>query len=104
MRQKCFCPVDDCLFSWFCFLQETSREIQDCNAEIANLASSVIGSMRTVRSCKAEAQEQRRYEQALNNKLQLLKRKGIYSAVHLLIRRVKHPIHYHMTLIVPIGL
>lgn len=69
------------------FSQKTSREIQDCNAEIGNLASSVIGSIKTVRSCKAEAQEKRRYEQALNNKLQLLKRKGIYSAVHLLIRR-----------------
>lgn len=67
--------------------QKTSREIQDCNAEIAELASSVIGSMKTVRSCKGEAQEQRRYEQALNRKLQVLTRKGIYSNVHLLIRR-----------------
>ncbi|XP_056626525.1 antigen peptide transporter 2 [Triplophysa dalaica] len=67
--------------------QKTSREIQDCNAEIADLATSVIGSMKTVRSCKGEAQEQRRYERALNRKLQVLTRKGISSNVHLLIRR-----------------
>ncbi|KAA0725147.1 Antigen peptide transporter 2 [Triplophysa tibetana] len=67
--------------------QKTSREIQDCNAEIADLATSVIGSMKTVRSCNGEAQEQRRYERALKRKLQVLTRKGISSNVHLLIRR-----------------
>uniref|UniRef100_A0A671MTG5 Transporter associated with antigen processing, subunit type t, teleost specific n=1 Tax=Sinocyclocheilus anshuiensis TaxID=1608454 RepID=A0A671MTG5_9TELE len=36
---------------------------------------------------KAEHQEQQRYEQTLNRKLQILRRKGIYSAIHLLIRR-----------------
>lgn len=46
--------------------------------------------MKTVRSFKAEHQEVRRYEDTLNRKLQVLRRKGIYSAIHLLIRRVKH--------------
>ncbi len=70
--------------------QKTAQEIQDCNAETAELASSVIGSIKTVRSFKAERQEQQRYEQTLNRKLQVLRRKGIYSAFHLLIRRVNH--------------
>ncbi|XP_052467474.1 antigen peptide transporter 2 [Carassius gibelio] len=67
--------------------QKIAKEIQDCNAETTELASSVIGSMKTVRSFKAEHQEQQRYEQTLNRKLQVLRRKGIYSATHLLIRR-----------------
>lgn len=70
--------------------QKTAQEILDCNAETAELASSVIGSMKTVRSFNAERQEQQRYEQTLNRKLQVLRRKGIYSAIHLLIRRVNH--------------
>uniref|UniRef100_A0A8C1YXQ8 Transporter associated with antigen processing, subunit type t, teleost specific n=1 Tax=Cyprinus carpio TaxID=7962 RepID=A0A8C1YXQ8_CYPCA len=67
--------------------QKIAIELQDCNAETTELASSVIGSMKTVRSFKAEHQEQQRYEQTLNRKLQVLRRKGIYSAIHLLIRR-----------------
>ncbi|XP_043110226.1 antigen peptide transporter 2 isoform X2 [Puntigrus tetrazona] len=67
--------------------QKTAKELQDCDAETAELASSVIGSMRTVRSFKAEHQELQRYEHTLNRKLQVLRRKGIYSAIHLLIRR-----------------
>lgn len=70
--------------------QKTAKDLQDCNAETTELASSVIGSMKTVRSFKAERQEQQRYEQTLNRKLQVLRRKGIYSAIHLLIRRVNH--------------
>uniref|UniRef100_A0A8C2HDL9 Transporter associated with antigen processing, subunit type t, teleost specific n=1 Tax=Cyprinus carpio TaxID=7962 RepID=A0A8C2HDL9_CYPCA len=57
------------------------------NISQVKLASSVIASMKTVRSFKAERQEQQRYEQTLNRKLQVLRRKGIYSAIHLLIRR-----------------
>uniref|UniRef100_A0A9J8D367 Transporter associated with antigen processing, subunit type t, teleost specific n=2 Tax=Cyprinus carpio TaxID=7962 RepID=A0A9J8D367_CYPCA len=67
--------------------QKIAIELQDCNAETTELASSVIGSMKTVRSFKAEHQEQQRYEQTLNRKLQVLRCKGIYSAIHLLIRR-----------------
>ncbi|XP_005156356.1 antigen peptide transporter 2 [Danio rerio] len=67
--------------------QKTSKELQDCNAETGELASSVIGSIKTVRSFKAECQEQQRYEQTINRKLQVLRRKGFYSAVYLLIRR-----------------
>ncbi|KAM9463283.1 antigen peptide transporter 2 isoform 1-T2 [Clarias gariepinus] len=67
--------------------QKTSRELQDCLAEIEQLASSVIGSVKTVRSFRAEAQELKRYKEALDRKLKILKRKGIFSAVHLLLRR-----------------
>lgn len=74
--------------------QKTSRELQDCLAEIEQLASSVIGSVKTVRSFRAEAQELKRYKEALNRKLKILKRKGIFSAVHLLLRRVSHSTHY----------
>uniref|UniRef100_A0A671NKP7 Transporter associated with antigen processing, subunit type t, teleost specific n=1 Tax=Sinocyclocheilus anshuiensis TaxID=1608454 RepID=A0A671NKP7_9TELE len=68
-------------------ISQLHKALQDCNAETTELASSVIGSMKTVRSFKAEHQEQQRYEQTLNRKLQILRRKGIYSAIHLLIRR-----------------
>ncbi|XP_073683820.1 antigen peptide transporter 2 [Garra rufa] len=67
--------------------QKTAKELQDCTAETTELASSVIGSMKTVRSFKAECQEHQRYQETLNRKLQVLRRKGIYSATHLLIRR-----------------
>ncbi|TRZ00231.1 hypothetical protein DNTS_014328, partial [Danionella cerebrum] len=70
------------------FSQKTSKELQDCAAETTELASSVIGSMKTVRSFNAEHQEQKRYEQTLKRKLHVLRRKGIYSAIHLLIRRL----------------
>uniref|UniRef100_A0A3B1K017 Transporter associated with antigen processing, subunit type t, teleost specific n=1 Tax=Astyanax mexicanus TaxID=7994 RepID=A0A3B1K017_ASTMX len=67
--------------------QKTNRELQDCKAEIEQLALSTVDAMKTVRSFRAEAQEQRRYEEALDRKLQVQTRKGIYSAVHLLLRR-----------------
>ncbi|MCI4384397.1 hypothetical protein PGIGA_G00038210 [Pangasianodon gigas] len=67
--------------------QKTSRELQDCLAEIEQLASSTIKSVKTVRRFRAEAQELKRYQEALDRKLQILKRKGIFSAVHLLLRR-----------------
>lgn len=63
-------------------------------AEIEQLASSAIRSIKTVRSFRAEAQELKRYQEALDRKLKILKRKGIFSAVHLLLRRVSHNIHY----------
>uniref|UniRef100_A0A4W4EYX6 Transporter associated with antigen processing, subunit type t, teleost specific n=1 Tax=Electrophorus electricus TaxID=8005 RepID=A0A4W4EYX6_ELEEL len=69
------------------FYQFKRQELQDCKAEIEQLASSAIGAVRTVRSFRAEAQEQKGYEEALNRKLQIQIRKGIYSAVHLLLRR-----------------
>ncbi|XP_076855644.1 antigen peptide transporter 2 [Brachyhypopomus gauderio] len=69
------------------FYQKTSRELQDCKAEIEQLASSAIGAVRTVRSFRAEAQEQKGYEEALNKKLKVQIRKGMHSAVHLLLRR-----------------
>ncbi|KAL7856862.1 hypothetical protein SRHO_G00157610 [Serrasalmus rhombeus] len=68
--------------------QKTSRELQDCKAEIEQVASSAINAVKTVRSFRAEAQEQRRYEEALEKKLKVLTCKGINSAVYLLLRRV----------------
>ncbi|XP_036428429.1 antigen peptide transporter 2 [Colossoma macropomum] len=70
------------------YYQKTSRELQDCKAEIEQAASSAINAMKTVRSFRAEAQEQRRYEEALDKKLKVQTRKGINSAVYLLLRRV----------------
>ncbi|XP_060753541.1 antigen peptide transporter 2 [Tachysurus vachellii] len=67
--------------------QKTSRELQNCMAEIEQLASSVIRSVKTVRSFRAEAQELKKYKDALDKKRQILKRKGIFSAIHLLLRR-----------------
>lgn len=77
-------------------VQKTSRELQDCIAEIEQLASSAIKSVKTVRSFRAEAQELKRYQEALDRKLQILKRKGIFSAVHLLLRRVSKCTHSHI--------
>ncbi|KAK3559503.1 hypothetical protein QTP86_013688, partial [Hemibagrus guttatus] len=67
--------------------QKTSRELQNSMAEIEQLATSVIRSVKMVRSFRAEAQELKRYQEALDKKLQILRRKGIFSAVHLLLRR-----------------
>ncbi|XP_066520628.1 antigen peptide transporter 2 [Hoplias malabaricus] len=69
------------------YYQKTSRDLQNCKAEIEQLASSAVDAMRTVRSFRGEAQELKRYEEALNRNLHVRKRKGIYSAVHLLLRR-----------------
>ncbi|KAG7325002.1 hypothetical protein KOW79_011318 [Hemibagrus wyckioides] len=67
--------------------QKTSRELQNSMAEIEQLATSVIRSVKMVRSFRAEAEELKRYQETLDRKLQILKRKGIFSAVHLLLRR-----------------
>lgn len=67
--------------------QKTSRELQESMAEIEKLASSTINSVKTVRSFRAEAQELKRYKEALDRKLQILKRKGIFSTFHCLLRR-----------------
>uniref|UniRef100_A0A673KYN8 Transporter associated with antigen processing, subunit type t, teleost specific n=1 Tax=Sinocyclocheilus rhinocerous TaxID=307959 RepID=A0A673KYN8_9TELE len=71
------------------FIQNSYNNISQISkpSHTAELASSVNASMKTVHSFKAERQEQQRYEQTLNRKLQVLRRKGIYSAIHLLIRR-----------------
>ncbi|XP_072524080.1 antigen peptide transporter 2 [Salminus brasiliensis] len=69
------------------FAQKTSRELQDCKAEIEQLAFSAVDAIKTVRSFRAEAQEQKRYEEALDRKRRVQTRKGIYSAIHLLLRR-----------------
>ncbi|KAG5262402.1 hypothetical protein AALO_G00274760 [Alosa alosa] len=67
--------------------QDLSQQLQDCQAETQELAGEVIGAVRTVRSLHAEQQELRRYQEALDKMFNIKKRKGIYSAVHLLLRR-----------------
>ncbi|XP_030631238.1 antigen peptide transporter 2 [Chanos chanos] len=69
------------------YSQRLSAKLQDCIAQCEQLAASTIKSMRTVRSSNATGQEQRRYEEALAKKLEVQTQKGIYSAVHLLLRR-----------------
>lgn len=71
-------------------LQALSQQLQDCQAETRELAGEALGAVRTVRSLHAERQELRRYEEALEKMLRIKTRKGVYSAVHLLLRRVRH--------------
>lgn len=70
-------------------LQALSQQLQDCQAETRELAGEAIGAVRTVRSLHAERQELRRYEEALEKMFRIKRRKGIYSAMHLLLRRVR---------------
>lgn len=82
--------------------QALSQQLQDCQAETRELAGEAIGAVRTVRSLHAERQELRRYEEALQKMFRIKKRKGIYSAVHLLLRRVRErekEIHQHHVLL-----
>ncbi|XP_062382484.1 antigen peptide transporter 2 [Sardina pilchardus] len=67
--------------------QDLSQQLQDCQAETRELAGEVLGAVRTVRSLHAERQEMGRYQEALDKMFNIKKRKGIYSAFHLLLRR-----------------
>nr|XP_019964810.1 PREDICTED: antigen peptide transporter 2-like [Paralichthys olivaceus] len=69
--------------------KELKDQIQDCHAQNKELASQTIGGIRTVRSFKAERDEVRRYNEALDQMRMIKRRSGIYSAVFLLIRRVE---------------
>ncbi|XP_062270255.1 antigen peptide transporter 2 [Platichthys flesus] len=63
-------------------------QIQDCQAQNSDLASQTIGGIRTVRSFRAESDEVRRYNKALDQMSRIRRRSRVCSAVFLLMRRV----------------
>lgn len=81
--------IFDLNWSVFFVKQELKDQMQDCHAQNKDLAFQTIGGIRTVRSCKAENDELRRYNQALDQMCAVKTRSGIYSSVFLLIRRVR---------------
>ncbi|KAM9424250.1 antigen peptide transporter 2 [Pholidichthys leucotaenia] len=68
--------------------KELKDQLQDCHAQSKNLASETISRIRTVRSFKAENSEMRRYLDALEEIYVIKRRKGIYSDVFLITRRL----------------
>ncbi|XP_035998083.1 antigen peptide transporter 2 [Fundulus heteroclitus] len=68
--------------------KDLKDQTQECHAQNKDLASQVIGGIRTVRSFNAEKDELRRYHEALNELRAISRRSSIYSAVYLLIRRL----------------
>lgn len=68
--------------------KELKEQIQDCQAQNADLASQTISGIQTVRSFKAEKDELRRYQEALEQMRIAKRRSGIYSSVFLLLRRL----------------
>ncbi|XP_063077915.1 antigen peptide transporter 2 [Engraulis encrasicolus] len=68
--------------------QDLSQKLQDCQAETRELAGESLGAVRVVRSFHAERQELARYQAALDKMFHIKRRKGIYSAMHLLLRRM----------------
>lgn len=70
------------------FSQDMKEQVQDCQAETNRLASQTLGNIRVVRSCRAESYEGKVFDQALDQMRRIKKRKGIFSATFLLMRRV----------------
>ncbi|XP_071319668.1 antigen peptide transporter 2 isoform X2 [Trachinotus anak] len=68
--------------------KELKDQMQDCHAQNKDLASQTIGGIRTVRSFKAEEDELRRYNEALDQMHTIKRRSGIYSAVFCFMRRL----------------
>nr|CBN81728.1 TAP2 protein [Dicentrarchus labrax] len=68
--------------------KELKDQIQDCQAKNKDLASQTISGIRTVRSFKAETDELKRYNEALEQMCAIKRRSGIYSAVFGLTRRL----------------
>ncbi|XP_056221818.1 antigen peptide transporter 2 [Seriola aureovittata] len=68
--------------------KELKDQIQDCHAQNKDLASQTIGGIRAVRSFKAEEDELRRYNEALEQMCTARRRSGIYSATFGFIRRL----------------
>ncbi|XP_068592929.1 antigen peptide transporter 2 isoform X2 [Cebidichthys violaceus] len=68
--------------------QELKDQIQDCHAQSKDLALQTIGGIRTVRSFKAEKDELRRYNEALDHLCAVKTRSRIYSAIFTLLRRL----------------
>ncbi|KAG7491393.1 hypothetical protein MATL_G00003200 [Megalops atlanticus] len=74
--------------SYNTYCQALGQELQDCKAEAKEMASSVVGAVRTVHSFGARESETQRYEEVLRKMHDIQSRKGIRSAVHLLLRRL----------------
>ncbi|KAG9334134.1 hypothetical protein JZ751_009104, partial [Albula glossodonta] len=65
-----------------------AQQLQDCKAEAQEVAASVLGAVRTVRSFGAESREAKRYQEVMSKMHRIQKHKGVMSAVHLLLRRM----------------
>lgn len=79
-----------CLNQFVFFVkQELKKQIQDCQARNEGLALQTLKWIRTVRSFKAEKDEVRRYNEALDQMRTLKRRSGTYSSAFSLIRRVR---------------
>ncbi|XP_069560590.1 antigen peptide transporter 2 isoform X1 [Brachyistius frenatus] len=72
--------------------KELKNQIQDCHAHTKDLASQSVSGIRTVRSFKAEKEELRRYQEAVQQMGAIKRRSGVYSAIFLLIQRVRSSI------------
>lgn len=68
--------------------KELRDQIQDCHAQNKHLALQTISGIHTVRSFKAEKDELRRFNEALDHLCAVKRRQGIYSAIFLLMRRL----------------
>ncbi|KAM6951865.1 antigen peptide transporter 2 [Aplochiton taeniatus] len=68
--------------------QDLKDQVQDCQAEAKELAFQAIKEIQTVRSFRAEKIEWERYNHALDKMYEIKKRKGLFSAIFLLLRRV----------------
>ncbi|XP_074519834.1 antigen peptide transporter 2 [Halichoeres trimaculatus] len=68
--------------------QELKDQIQECLAENKDLAFKTISKIQTVRSFKAEKDELKRYNKALEQMSAVKTRAGIYSSAFSLIRRL----------------
>lgn len=68
--------------------KELKDQIQDCHARNKELASQTLGGIRTVRSFRAEREEARRYNEALDQMCAVKRRSGIYSSVFCVLRRL----------------
>ncbi|XP_029934449.1 antigen peptide transporter 2 [Myripristis murdjan] len=74
--------------TYITFSTELKNQIQDCQAQNKKLASQIIEGIRTVRSFKAEEDEMKRYNVALEHMGSVKRRTGIYSSVYCLLRRL----------------
>ncbi|KAM6896941.1 antigen peptide transporter 2 [Xenentodon cancila] len=68
--------------------KELKDQIQDCHAQNKDLVSQTVSGIRTVRSFRAESDELRRYQVALEQMNAIKRRSGVYSAAFGLMRRL----------------
>uniref|UniRef100_UPI0037E8209C antigen peptide transporter 2 n=1 Tax=Semicossyphus pulcher TaxID=241346 RepID=UPI0037E8209C len=68
--------------------QELKDQIQDCQAQNRDLAFQTVSKIQTVRGFKAEKEELRRYNEAVEHLSAVKTRYGIYSSVFSLLRRL----------------